>query len=223
MTKKILLLSGSALLSACVLFGATIPAGTSGAPTAFGSISGTVDTSISNPFPTVSGGGTTMSASYTEWVVAPTGGNEYCAGCLDFIFRINNTGTSTTTNDIIEGVTTGSYASTFKLDIGYATTLNGAFLAGEDPASVSLSNTGTVRWDFSVPGDIAQGTNSQYLVVATNATAWTTGVVSVQNNNVSENNALVPASSVPEPMTMGLIGGGLAFFGLARLRKARKA
>lgn len=31
------------------------------------------------------------------------------------------------------------------------------------------------------------------------------------------------ASAVPEPMTIGLLGGGLALLGIARLRKARKA
>lgn len=191
--------------------------GTSGPATTFGAINGTVLATTS--FSGVTGD---LNASYTEWVVSDPS-NTFCAGCLDFVIQATNNRIS---NDDVEDITTGNFDN-FRTDAGYALTLNGSGGGTVYPEALlqgvsRTANGHTMKWNFTLnaPPDLQPGETTDYLVVETNATRFTSGAVSLQDTNILEGPGYQP--TVPEPMSMGLLGGGLTLLGVARWRRSAK-
>lgn len=150
----------------------------------------------------------TFSAGYTEWVYAdPT--NTWCAGCLDFVYQFTNNGP-----DVNERYSMYNFAG-FSLDVG--TNPFGA----HDPTTIDRSLNGSVvGFNFPAADEIGTGQTTVLLVVETNALHYTTGFVSAQDGTAGFGVGYSPASSVPEPSSLALLGSGLAFMG-AMLRKIR--
>jgi hypothetical protein len=59
------------------------------------------------------------------------------------------------------------------------------------------------------------------LVIETNATQSAPGFISIQDGLAGSGPGNQPASA-PEPVSMGLLGGGLALLGLARWHRREK-
>lgn len=193
-------------------FASAITAGQTAAPDVFtttgfslvASTSGTI-----NPVP-----GTSFNASYTE-VVATGGGNIYCASCLSFVIRVSNAGPG-----IVERISTSAFDG-FLTDVGYNTTLSSAGAIA--PTTVDRSTNGSVvGFNFIPPGaNIAAGQASMDLEIMTNATSYVPGFVSIQDGQAGTGPGFQP-TLVPEPISMSLLGGGLALLGLARWRRPGK-
>ncbi len=162
-----------------------------------------------NPVP-----GTSFNATYLE-DVATGGGNPYCANCLTFLILVSNAGPG-----IVERVSTSSFDG-FLTDVGYNTTMS---VAGSvAPSTVDRSTTGQViGFNFIPPGTpVSAGQDSMVLEIQTNATSYVPGFVSIQDGQAGTGPGFQP-TSVPEPISMSLLGGGLALLGLARLRRTGK-
>ena len=187
-----------------------------GSPPLLGSTNGT--------FSFGSGAGL-LTGSYFEVVlVDPLGVT--CAGCLDFAFQINeDPGLSSGIFNVVLSQFTG-----FTTDAGYiiGTGHMGGSGGNGDPISISRGPLGGgVGFLFSSPsspdGVIGPGGSTDILVVATNATTYTTlGVLQISGGRadspaIGQITGLFEPGSVPEPSTALLLGLGLA--GIAALRK----
>ena len=83
-------------------------------------------------------------------------------------------------------------------------------------------------YDGGVVGFNYQSTNltgtdsTQLLVVQTNATNYMAGLLSIQDRQSANGLGFQPVAATPEPVSMTLLGGGLALLGAVRLRKKNK-
>jgi hypothetical protein len=148
-------------------------------------------------------------------MVATGGNNIYCSACLDFLITVHNSGPG-----IIERVSTSAFDS-FLVDVGYNSTLSGTGPIA--PTTVDRSTDGSViGFNFIPPGsNIGTNGNSMELEIMTNATTYVPGFVSIQDGQAGTSAGYQP-SGTPEPVSMSLIGGGLALLGLARWRRSSK-
>jgi len=150
----------------------------------------------------------TFTANATSWVYSDSA-NTFCAGCLDFVFMVTRTGG----NDPIERITAGSFAG-YLVDAGVVTSS-----PGFAPSSVNLSSDGIVVGFNYQTANLTGTQSTQLLVIQTNATAFTTGLLSVQDQLSANGVGFQPAAATPEPVSMSLLGGGLALIGLGRWRR----
>jgi len=149
-----------------------------------------------------------FTVTYSTWVYSdPT--NNFCIGCLDFVYQFTNNGPS-----VNERYSMGSFSG-FQVDAGTSP------FGMHDPNTVDRSFSGngpTVGFNFDQFGnEIVSGETTVQLVIETDARYFTNGLVSAQNSTAGSNIAFQPAA-VPEPTTLALMGGGLSVFGLL-LRK----
>jgi hypothetical protein len=149
-----------------------------------------------------------FTANATSWVYADTG-NTFCSGCLDFVYQITRTGGS----DSIERITAGSFTG-FQTDVGFVTGSVGVTTTGLDRSS----SGGVIGWAYAGASALTGSQGTRLLIVETDTKFFTTGVLSVQDG-LTANGVAFQATSVPEPISMAMLGGGLAFLGMLRFRR----
>ena len=182
--------------------------GSSGAPDPFSNAGWTLLTTTGSQ--ALSSG--TFTANATSWVYSDSA-NTFCAGCLDFVYMVARTGG----NDPIERITTGSFAG-YSVDAGVVTSS-----PGFAPLSVDRSaDGGVVGFNYQNAANLTGTESTQLLVIQTNATSFTAGLMSVQDRLSANGVGFQPSAAAPEPVSMSLLGGGLALIGLGRWRRNNK-
>jgi hypothetical protein len=120
-------------------------------------------------------------------------------------------------DDPIERITAGNFAG-YLVDAGVVTSS-----PGFAPLSVDRSaNGGVVGFNYQNAANLTGTQSTQLLVVQTNATNYAAGLLSVQDQLSANGVGFQPAAATPEPVSMSLLGGGLALLGAARLRRKNK-
>jgi hypothetical protein len=196
-------LSMASLASATVL-----TPGSSGAPDPFSNAGWTLLATTGSQ--ALSSG--TFTANATSWVYSDSA-NTFCAGCLDFVYMVARTGG----NDPIERITAGSFAG-YSVDAGVVTSS-----PGFAPLTVDRSaNGGVVGFNYQNAANLTGTESTQLLVIQTNATSFTAGLMSVQDQLSANGVGFQPSAATPEPVSMSLLGGGLALIGLGRWRRNNK-
>jgi hypothetical protein len=119
-------------------------------------------------------------------------------------------------NDPIERITAGSFAG-FLVDAGVVTSS-----PGFTPVSVDRSaNGGVIGFNYQNAANLTGTDSTQLLVIQTDATFYMAGLLSVQDQLAANGVGFQPAST-PEPISMSLLGGGLALIGFGRWRRNQK-
>ncbi|HEY6988633.1 MAG TPA: hypothetical protein VH369_09630 [Bryobacteraceae bacterium] len=153
----------------------------------------------------------TFTANATASVYSDSA-NTFCSGCLDFVYMVTRTGG----NDPIERITAANFAG-YMVDAGVVTSS-----PGFAPDSVNRSADGGVIGFNYLTTNLTGTDSTQLLVIQTNATNYMAGMLSVQDGQTANGVGFQPAAATPEPVSMTLLGGGLALLGGARLRKKNK-
>jgi hypothetical protein len=167
----------------------------------------------------------TFTGTYNEFVYtdstsyfASTCGNS----CLTFVFTFSNNGPNAN-----EEVSFGDAGTGF---LGVGT--NVGYHAGQGalgnvaPVTVNELSGGTINFNFDTTNQVTAGEGSDYLVIQTDATQYTTGFASVQDStaaNIDFYAPVAPSAVTPEPNSLLLLGTGLiGAAGMVTMRR-RKA
>ena len=160
----------------------------------------------------------TFTSNYVENVYSDPN-NEFCAGCLDWVIQVSDTG-----GDAIEAVKASNFGGVLT-DIGVSTNGAPGMTNGTvSPFTVDRSSSGNViTWDFTGTGganEIYPGMTSVLLEIETNSTTYVPGFLNADDDLPA--GAAAYGAATPEPMSVALLGGGLALLGVARLRRFSK-
>lgn len=145
-----------------------------------------------------------FTATYTTSVYRDPS-NFWCANCLDFVYQFTNLGPAPNERYSM------SNFDAFNVSVGMD------LLGVLDPFTITrttvVGGESIIGFVFSSPGpDVPAGTTTQLMVIETNATHWTTGLVSAQNGTAASNIAFQP-TAIPEPSSLALIGSGIVAVG----------
>jgi hypothetical protein len=158
-------------------------------------------------------------ASVTEYVV-----KDNTTGFYDFLYEVSN---NSTNGDTFNTVGVDNYTPVCASCTSVANnmaTVNGT-APGTVAATLSARDAGggdTVNFQFA-NNIFTAGSTTQWLEVDTNAVNYTTVrafTETIDGGVIQINGGYGPA---PEPATLGLLGGGLALLGVARLRRTKRA
>ena len=222
MTKKLLTTLALGLAVTLPSAYATILApGTPALPPDLLTVNGTqlATTSGSIVFPGAPAPPADFSATYTASVYSdPT--NTFCPGCLDFVYQVADTSNTTGLTPGVIGRITASDFGSFSTDVGYQSG-TGVAPTTVDRSGVLPGPGPVIGWNFPGLFEINPGQSSAVLIIQTDAHYFTSGTISAQNGTSGNGIAFEP-TLVPEPVSMGFLGGGLALLGLARWRRGTK-
>jgi hypothetical protein len=168
----------------------------------------TVEATTSGTFTTPAESGT-----YSAYVVRTD------AGTLDFVYKFSNDASS---ESKLERMTAYNFAG-FTTNVGYV-----AGSGDVAPTTANRTNDGeVVGFNFLASG-VPQGQNTDIMVIATNATKFTTGTYTFQDGGATTVAAYAPTTGAvvtPEPSSFLSAGlGGILLLGVVRRhRRAAKA
>lgn len=160
--------------------------------------------------------GTSAGGVYNYNVIL-TGGEELLGGVANQFGTLYNV-------DGTLGNVTGLLATEFSFATGHFTTP-----ANAQPSITDAPGNSDIRFTFNGAATVTGGDNTVNLgtFTVTGAPAAFVGVATYDGNaylnsigtlNGNRGNSIAP-SAVPEPVSMSLLGGGLALLGLVRLRR----
>jgi hypothetical protein len=139
--------------------------------------------------------------------------NPFGAGDLDFVYQFSNDPNQN--NDNILHLAATSFSGLLT-NVDYVA---GSGSAGVLPTTISrdAANAGdTVDFDFSLATSVKPGATTPFLVIQTNATAFTpNGSISIQDGGNVTLSAPAPLS-VPEPATFAITGLTMVALGMRR-------
>ncbi len=164
--------------------------------------SGTLEATISGSF--ISTPSSAFSGTYqAEVFLDPTTHD------LDFYYKVSDAGP-----DALSRISIVDFTSAITR-VAYLTS------GGIAPSEADRNTAKTVGFDFFGSGHVlASGTSSDWLEIATNFKYYTSSTMFIQDGGQASVKAFAP-SPVPEPLSMGLLGSGLAFLGILRFRRSR--
>jgi hypothetical protein len=178
-------------------------------PTTDTLVASTIGAAWSTPAPSGSSG------TYSTAVYRETDGN------LDFVYQFTNNGPNTVT-----GASSQAFGA-FTTDVTFVTNPTalppGTYFTPTgtvNPTLVQRDPTGaSVTWVFSGANVIGPGQTSETLIVDTNATNYTTGLIGIQAGPTTNVMGYMPAAgtSVPEPAMF--LPAGAALLGLLAFRR----
>lgn len=155
----------------------------------------------------------TFSANYTSSVYSDPN-NIFGSGLLDFVYQFTDV-----SGDAVERISASNFG-TFLTNVGYSV------VAGDvAPLVIDRSSNGNViGFDFSGNGNVAAGRSSDFLVVQTNASNFSTGNMSLQDGTAGSGAGYTPTvAAAPEPGTWVLMLGGIGMLGaFLRMQQARR-
>lgn len=160
----------------------------------------------------------TLTVPWWEWVYRdPLNTLPGCAGkCLDFVYQFHDNAFAGA--DAIQRITMSSFEP-----LGMSAVVNVGMdvLGVHDPLQITWSTDAKViAFDYTPFGlQIEPGQTTELMVVQTQARTYVPGYVSVQDETSGFDKALSPAAVVPEPASLGLLGGGLIVVGSFVRRK----
>jgi len=185
-----------------------------------GTFPGTLLASLSAPFASTLGtdSGTLISAVYAE-----------SGGTLDFYYQLLNNptgakcgGAGQVACNPLSRLTDSSFDSV-ATSLGFRTDTGGPFVVGSVAPTTGDRNPGgdVVGFNFGPPesSKIAPGTNSDILVISTDATTFSSGNASVIDGGVATVASFAPAP-VPEPGSILLLASGM--LGMFAMRRPRR-
>jgi hypothetical protein len=89
----------------------------------------------------------------------------------------------------------------FLTNVGYNTSVGTVA-----PTSVTRNSAGDIAFNFS---GVVTGQESNFLIIETNATNFTSGFFSLQDGTAGTGAAYQPTAATPEPSSLMLMGSGL--------------
>jgi hypothetical protein len=139
--------------------------------------------------------------------------NVYCPGCYDFVINLTSNVGST---DDVQSIADGAF------DMSQVTV--GEFGPGKTPTYVVRTSDGsTINYNYVGANDVTGGDSISTIVIQTDKMTFSQGSLTIADDVGTTVVGFGDKSTVPEPVTMGLLGGGLALLGVVRWRKARKS